>query len=92
MSTVVINPNKWEQQGAAINIGSDTRDMLIAYGKFSDAISLVADVLNRNWCEEEAEEKMKPIYDISNEMREELSVLIGDVIIENCNFLNTEGI
>ncbi|MFI3270183.1 MAG: hypothetical protein R3Y34_07290, partial [Rikenellaceae bacterium] len=78
------HPNAWEELAQFREIGEGTRDMIIAYGKISDAASIVSKVFNEEYGSD-AEEFLQPFYDDINDCQKKLLDLMCMLIDNNLN-------
>ncbi|MFR9547607.1 MAG: hypothetical protein SNG57_01725, partial [Rikenellaceae bacterium] len=76
------HPNAWEELAQFREIGEETRRMIIAHGKISDATNIVGKVFNEEYGSD-ADEFLEPFYDDINDCQKKLLDLMCMLIDNN---------
>lgn len=82
------NLNRWEEMAKHREIGDETRKMLIAHGKITDATSIVGEVLNTEYGID-SDKMLQPFYDAINDSQRTLLELLGILMDNNLNDTQT---
>ncbi len=76
--------NFWEQLAEFREVGEDTRKMIVAHGKITDAVCIVSEIFSNEYGAE-ANEMLQPLYDAVNASQKAILDLMCDIINTNLN-------